>query len=140
MRSLWIALPLLLAASPVAAEPADARLPAELSDPALADRLGRLMGTLTRSLMDMPVGEVEAAIEGREPTAADQARRVRDHVGGPGIEREVEAKVAASGRQVQALGQALMASLPAIMGSLAAAERELERAAANLPDPTYPKR
>lgn len=140
MRAPWIALPLMLAATPAVAAPQAAPLPAELSDPAMADRLGRMMGSLARSLMDMPVGELEAAIEGREPTAADRARRVRDHVGGPGVEREVEAKVAASGRQVQAMSRALLASLPSIMASLENVERELERAAANLPDPTYPRR
>lgn len=140
MRAQWIALPLLLAATPAAAAPQAAQLPPELSDPAMADRLGRMMGSLARSLMDMPVGELEAAIEGREPTAADRTRRVRDHVGGPGVEREVEAKVAASGRQVQAMSRALIASLPSIMASLENVERELERAAANLPDPTYPRR
>ena len=140
MRALWIALPLLLAATPAVAAPRSAQLPPELSDPAMADRLGRMMGSLARSLMDMPVGELEAAIEGREPTAADRTGRVRDHVGGPGVEHEVEAKVAASGRQVQAMSRALIASLPSIMASLENVERELERAAANLPDPTYPRR
>jgi hypothetical protein len=140
MRALWIALPLTLIATPAAAAPRDIQLPTELSDPAMADKLGRMMGALTRALMDMPVGELQAAVEGREPTTADRSRRVRDHIGGPDAEREVEAKVAASGRQMQAMGKALAASLPSIMASLEGAERELERATANLPDPTYPKR
>jgi hypothetical protein len=106
----------------------------------MADRLGKMMGALTRALMDMPVGELEAAAQGREPTTADRVRRVRDHIGGPEAEREVEAKVVASGRQLQAMTQALVASLPAIMASLEGIERDLERATANLPDPTYPKR
>ena len=141
MRSLLIALPLLLVASPALAAPRDApQLPPQLSDPAMADKLGKMAGALTRALMDMPVGELEAAAQGREPTAADRSRRVRDHLGGPVAEREVEAKVAASGRQMQAMGQALAASLPSIMASLENAQREIERATANLPDPTYPKR
>ena len=141
MRSLLIALPLMLAAPPALAAPREApQSPPEFSDPAMADKLGRMAGALTRALMDVPVGEVEAAIQGREPTAADRARRVRDHVGGPVAEREIEAQVAASGRQMQAMGRALVASLPSIMASLEGVERELERATANLPDPTYPKR
>ncbi len=141
MRLALIALPLMLAATPAMAAPKEApQLPPELSDPAMADRLGRMMGALTRALMDMPVGELEAAAQGREPTAADRSRRVRDRIGGPDAEREVEAKVAASGRQMQAMTKALVASLPAIMASLEGVERELERATANLPDPTYPKR
>src|SRR5688572_24353032 len=145
MRALLIALPLMMAATPAQAQaarsPRDApTLPPELSDPAMADKLGKMMGTLTRALMDMPVGELEAAAQGREPTAADRSRRVGDHIGGPNAEREVEAKVAASGRQMQAMTRALVASLPSIMASLEGVERELERATANLPDPNYPKR
>jgi hypothetical protein len=141
MRALLIALPLMLVPLPALAAPKEApQLPPELSDPAMADRLGKMMGALTRALMDMPVGELEAAAQGREPTAADRVRRVRDHIGGPEAEREVEAKVVASGRQLQAMTQALVASLPAIMASLEGIERDLERATANLPDPSYPKR
>jgi hypothetical protein len=141
MRALLIALPLALAPVPAVAAPKEApQLPPELSDPAMADKLGKMTGALTRALMNMPVGELEAAAQGREPTAAERARTVRDQIGGPEAEREVEAKVAASGRQVQAMTKALVASLPSIMKSLEGVERELERATANLPDPTYPKR
>ena len=106
----------------------------------MADKLGKMMGALTRALMDMPVGELEAAAQGREPTQADKAKKVRDHIGGPDAERAVEAQVAASGRQMQVMTKALIASLPTIMKSLEGVEKELERATANLPDPTYPRR
>jgi hypothetical protein len=140
MRALLLALPLALAAAPADAAPADLRMPPELSDPAMADKLGRMMGSLTKVLMEMPIGELEANVQGREPTAADKNKRVRDAIGGPGAEKLVEAQVAASGRQMQAMTKALVASLPTIMASLEGFERELERATANLPDPTYPKR
>ena len=140
MRALLFALPLVLAATPAAAAPKDAQLPPELTDPAMADKIGRAMGSLTRALMDLPVGEIEAAVEGRDPTPADHARKVRDHVGGPNAEREVEARVAASGRTMQAATKALVASLPSLLSALDEAEERLERATANLPDPTYPKR
>lgn len=141
MRAFWMVLPLMLASAPAIAAPKEApQLPPELSDPAMADKLGKMMGALTRALMDLPVGELEAAVQGREPTAADRSRRVRDHVGGPDAEREVEAKVAASGRQMQVMTKALVASIPSILASMEGIERELERATANLPDPTYPKR
>jgi hypothetical protein len=141
MRALLFALPLALIAVPAMAAPKEApQLPPEFSDPAMADKLGKMMGALTRSLMNMPVGELEAAAQGREPTAADRTKTVRDRLGGPDAERQVEAQVAASGRQMQAMTKALVASLPAIMASLEGVEKELERATANLPDPTYPKR
>ncbi len=140
MRALLLALPLMLAPVPAAAAPADRNIPPELSDPAMADKLGRMMGSLTKALMDMPVGELEASLQGREATAADKNKRVRDAIGGPDAEKRVEAEVAASGRQMQAMTKALVASLPAIMASLEGVERDLERVTANLPDPTYPKR
>jgi hypothetical protein len=140
MRLLFAALPLMFVTAPALAAPAAPQLPPELSDPAMADKMGRVAGVLTKSLMDMPVGEIEAAIEGRPPTPADRAKRVRDEIGGPEAERHVQAEVAQSGRQMQAMTKALVSSLPAIMGALGQAQKELERATANLPDPTYPKR
>jgi hypothetical protein len=141
MRSYWIALPLLLAPMPAFAAPKQApQLPRELSDPAMADRLGKMAGALTKALMDMPVGEVEAAVQGREPTAADKSKRVRDEIGGPRAEAKVQAQVAQSGRQIQAMSQALVESLPALMSALDQVETRMERVTANIPDPTYPRR
>jgi len=140
MRIALFALPLMLAATPALAAPVAPQLPPELSDPAMAEKLGRMAGALTKSLMDLPVGEMEAAIEGRPVTQADRAKRVRDSIGGADAERRVEAEVAQSGRKMQAMTKALVASLPAIMAAMDGVENELERAVANIPDPTYPKR
>src|SRR4030095_4497791 len=98
MRSLLIALPLLLTSVPAIAAPAAApQIPPELSDPAMADKLTRMMGPLTKALMNLPVGELEAAAAGREPTQADKAKTVRDAVGGPEAQRQLEAQVAQAG-------------------------------------------
>ena len=140
MRAYLIALPLMLAATPAVAAPEERTIPPELSDPAMADQLGRMAGVLARSLMDLPIGELEAAVEGRPVTPVDRTRRVRDAIGGPEAQRDIEAKVAASAQQMRAMQKALVASLPSIMASLEGVERELERAVANLPDPTYPRR
>jgi hypothetical protein len=141
MRAYWIALPLMLAPVPAMAAPQAApQLPPELSDPAMADKVGRMAGALTRALMDMPVCELEAAVQGREPSPADRSRRVRDRIGGPQAERQVEAQVARSGRQIQAMSKALVDSLPSLMSAMDEVEKRLERATANIPDPTYPKR
>lgn len=143
MRALLIALPALLAAAPLAAQRtpprADRQIPPEFSDPAIADKLTRALGPLSRALMDLPIGELEAAMEGRTPTEADRRKRVRDEIGPEG-ERELAAQVARAGPQMRAMQKALVASLPSIMKSLEGVEKELERAIANLPDPTYPKR
>ena len=140
MRALWIALPLMLAATPAIAAPKDApQLPPELSDPAMADKLTRALVPLSKALMDLPIGELEAAMEGRTPTEADRRKRVRDEIG-PDGERELAAHIAASGPQMRAMQKALVSALPALMGALSGVEKELERATASLPDPTYPKR
>jgi hypothetical protein len=140
MRKFLFALPLMLAAAPAYAAPPAPQLPPQLTDPAMADKLGRVAGVLTRSLMDLPVGEVEAAIEGRPATPADRARRVQDEVNDPYLEQRVAAEAAQSGRTMQRATKALVASLPAIMGALGQVQDELERAVANIPDPTYPRR
>ncbi|MEO5808682.1 MAG: hypothetical protein ABIR51_01145 [Sphingomicrobium sp.] len=130
------------AAPQPAPRPAPIAVPPELSDPALPDKLGRMSGALTRAVMDMPVGELEAAIENRPVTPADKARRVRDVAarGDPNVERRIAAETAASGRAMQGMTKALVASIPAILASLGNVQVELEKAVANLPDPTYPRR
>ena len=144
MRALLIALPLALAPVPAAAAPADTakaqtQIPPEISDPAVADRLTKALGPLSRALMNMPIGELQAAMAGREPTAADRNRRLSDELGPEG-QKDLEANIAAAGPQMRAMQKALVASLPAIMSALGNVEKQLEQATANLPDPTYPKR
>ena len=150
MRLMILALLTAFAAAPLTAQsgpaaaakaaPSATEIPAELSDPALADKLGRMSGVLAKALMNLPAGEIEAAIENRAPTEADKRRRVGDAMGGAEAEAALEAKVAASGPQMRAMQQALVASLPALLKSLGGMQAELEKAVANLPDPTYPKR
>ena len=139
---------LLVSAPAAAAEPAldnDFDIPAELTDPAMAETLGKMLGALTRTVLDMPVGEVQAAVEGRQPTAADKARTVRDMAGrGPDFERQVEAQAAQAVPRMQAGLKAMASSLPAMMETLERAAEQMEgsidRATANLPQPGYPKR
>ena len=139
MRAVLILLPALLAASPALAAPPPV-LPPVLTDPAMADQLGRVAGVLTKSLMNMPVGEIEAAIEGRPATQADRARTVGDTIGDPQAAERIADQAAQSGRTMQAATKALAASLPAILQAVDGARHEIERAVGNLPDPTYPRR
>ena len=89
-------------------------------------------------------GDVEIRADLKERQRAeqdyDEARRVRDEVNDPYLEQRVAADAARSGRTMQAATKALVSSLPAIMGALGQVEQELERAVANIPDPTYPRR
>lgn len=139
MRALLFALPLAMLSVQAVAAPADRQIPPELSDPAIADKLTKALVPLSRALMNMPIGELEAAVAGREPTAADRSRKLSDEVG-PDGQKNIEASIAAAGPKMRAMQKALVASLPALMASLEGVEKELERATANLPDPTYPKR
>ena len=139
---------LLISAPAVAAEPAPDNgfeIPAELTDPAMGETLGKMFGALTRTVMDMPVGEMQAAVEGRQPTAADKTRTVRDVAGrDPNFERQVEAQAAQAVPRMQAGLKAMASSLPAMMKALEQAAEQMEgsidRATANLPQPGYPKR
>ena len=148
MRVLAVLFPLALVAAPAeAAEPqrdSDVQIPAEMTDPAMAETLGEMLGTLTRAMMDVPVGEVQAAVEGREPTAADKQRTIRDLAGrDPNFERRVEQQVRQAVPRMQASLKAMAASLPAMAKALEKAAGEMEagidRATANLPQPGYPK-
>ena len=144
MRALLFALPIVVMPVPATAAPAETaptkvQIPPELSDPAVADKLTRALGPLSRALMNMPIGELEAAMAGREPTAADRNRRLSDQIGPEG-QKDLEASVAAAGPQMRAMQKALVASLPAIMSALGDVEKQLEQATANLPHPPYPKR
>jgi hypothetical protein len=131
-----------IAAPPPVASPSipTADIQRALNDPAVADQLGRVAGVMTKSLMNLPVGEIEAAMEGRPATAQDRARTVRDSVGDPYLEQRIAAEAAQSGRTMQAAGRAFAASLPAIMGALGQVQDAVERSVANIPDPTYPRR
>jgi hypothetical protein len=150
MRPLLAFLPLALCAAPALAQtsaaPAPARPQAEvqraLNDPAMADRLANMMQALSKAFLNLPVGEVQAAVEGRAPTAAEKKLTVRDlgRRDDPNFERNLERQVARSGPMIRQSMKVLSDSIPAMMKSLEDVQESIERAAANMPDPTYPRR
>ena len=145
MRLLLIAIPLTLIASPALATPhynQAPQLPRQLTDPAMADQMGRAAGALTRALMNLPIGEIQAAIEGRPATSADRRRTVRDIAGrnDPYLDQRVERQAAASGVAIQAGARAMASALPSILDAIDRAADQIDRATANLPDPNYPRR
>jgi hypothetical protein len=107
-----------------------------LNDPAMAERMTNVMQSLSNAMLDLPVGEVQAAVEGRTPTVADKRRTIRDLEPDLDVRREISQARPMIQQSMKALGEAL----PGIVQSLQQAQRSLERAAANMPDPTYPKR
>ena len=138
-----IAVAAALIATPAAAQqaPSVPPVPKELTDPAMADKLARMMQVLSRSFLDLPVGELEAAAEGREPTAADRARTVRSEgrKDDPNFDRNVQQQMANAKPMIESAMKAMAAALPAMMEGLSKAGDELEKATANVPSPNYPK-
>jgi hypothetical protein len=143
MRTILI-IPLLVCATPALAQtsPPPPQLPPQLADPAAADRLANAAQALSNALLDMPVGELKAAAEGRQPTPAEKRMTVRDLArrDDPDFERKLHQQVAEAKPIVRQGLKALNESLPAMMQGLHQAQQSLERALANMPDPTYPKR
>ena len=140
MRKILL-LPLLFVASPALAQPA-AQLPPELTDPRTADRLADAMQGLSQALLDLRVGDVRAALEGRQASPAEKRMTVRDMArrDDPNFERHMQQDMANVRPMVRQSMNALNQALPAMMHGLAQAQQAIERAVANMPDPTYPRR
>jgi len=141
MRIYLALIPLLVIAGPAMAAPPP-QLQPQLTDPATAQRLTNVMQTLSNAFLNVKVGGVEAAIEGREAspqeknlTVGDMARR-----DDPNFDRNLHRHIAEVGPTMQRSMSALNQALPEVMQSLHDAKKSLERAAANMPDPTYPVR
>jgi len=138
MRATLALLPLMVLAAPVAAAPPPPQIPPQMSDPATIDRLTNAMQALSHAMMDLPVGQIQAAVEGRPVTPADRNRTLRDIE--PGLDRDVQAQIAQARPRMQASMKALSEAMPAMMQSLHDAKKALDRAGANMPDPNYPVR
>ena len=141
MRKELLILPLLIGASPAFAQPAP-QLPPELTDPATAQRLAGAMQAVSNAFLNMRIGDVQAALEGRPATPAERNMTVRDMArrDDPDFDRHFEHNMAKVGPTMQRSVQALNQTLPVVMHDLKDVQRSLERAVANLPDPTYPNR
>jgi hypothetical protein len=68
-------------------------------------------------------------------TVGDYARR-----NDPNFDRNLHQQIASVEPQVQRGVQSVNRALPAVMQALEDAERAVDRAFANMPDPTYPRR
>jgi len=58
----------------------------------------------------------------------------------PNFDRDVQREIATAGPKIQRSLRVLNEALPQLARGLADAQQALDRAAANLPDPTYPRR
>ena len=148
MRIAFVLSPLALCATPALAQsapPADPQpiqIPPELADPATADRLADTVQSLSDALLDLKVGGMQAALEGRKATAAERSRTVRDLArrDDPQIDRHLHERIAEARPVIEQSIRSMNEALPDITRSLAEARRSLERAIANMPDPNYPRR
>jgi len=141
MRKILIVLPLALCASPALAQAAP-QLPPELTDPATVHQLAGTLESLTHALMNVRIGDAKAALEGRDATPRERNMTVGDLArrDDPNFERHMHQQIATIEPQVQRGVQAMNRALPAVMQSLDDAQRAIDRALANMPDPTYPRR
>jgi len=141
MRKSLIILPFLLTSSPAFAQ-AVPQLPPELTDPATAQRLTNSMQALSSALLNMRVGEVAAALEGRPATPEERNLTVGDLArrDDPDFDRHFHDQIASVGPTMQRSIKAMNRALPEISRVLKDVRKSLERAIANMPDPNYPKR
>jgi hypothetical protein len=149
MRIGLVILPLTVIATPALAQtkpspPAPTEtiaIPQALTDPATAQKLSRMMQSLSQAFLNMPVGEIEAAAQGRPVTSADRSRTLRE-VGrrdDPNFEQNLQRDLAGSGAMMQGAMKAFVTALPSMMKGMSEAGREIEKAAENM-RPNYPKR
>ena len=151
MRSSLVLFAISLCAAPAAAQTAAPaaradnqaiQLPPQLVDPATADRLADAMQSISQALLDLKVGRLQAALEGREPTPADRNLTIRDlaHRDDPAFERRLQQQIAQARPKMERSMRAVNEALPEVTEDLQRAQRSIERAIANMPDPNYPRR
>jgi len=106
------------------------------------DQLFGTLDQLTRALMNVRVGEAKAALEGRDATPRERNMTVGDFArrDDPNFDRHIHQQIASAEPQVQRGIQSMNRALPALMQSLDDVQRAVDRAVANMPDPTYPRR
>jgi hypothetical protein len=148
MRTSLVLLPLSLCAAPALAQPVPPppppvlQLPPELTDPATADRLTDAMQSLSQALLDMRVGNLRAALQGRPATPAERRMTVRDLArrDDPDFDRHLHQQIAAARPKMEQGIRAMNQALPEVTEDLQRAQAAIERALANMPDPNYPRR
>ena len=130
----------------VAAEPKDGaagsvdELQKRLADPKTGAMISAITVAMTDAMMDMKVGPMVAAAEGRKPTRAEKKRTMRDMVeaNDPKAEQKIKAAAAQSGQTLQAAGAAMAVMLPKLIEVFGTMGEQMEEVVANLPRPVDP--
>ena len=147
MRISLLALPVValsvpaIAAPPPPPPPPPIAVPPQLADPATADRLVDMMQAMSKAFLDLPAGEIEAAAEGRRPTARDRATTVGDIArrDDPNFDGDLGRKIERARPMIHQSMKAFNDALPAITRSLAEAAAAMQRVGDNLPQPYDPR-
>jgi hypothetical protein len=97
---------------------------------------------MAKAFLEMPVGEIEAAAEGRRPAGEEKTLTVRDagRRDDPDFDRKFAQQIAEARPIIRQSMSAFAKTLPAITKSLSEAAAEIERATANLPRPVSQQR
>ena len=100
------------------------------------------MQTMSDALLNLRVGELKAAVEDRKASASEKRLTVRDlsRRDDPNFDRDFQQRIADAKPMIHQSMKALNDALPSMMQGLEQAQQSIERAIANMPDPTYPKR
>ena len=136
MRLTLALAPLLLLATPAAAQQPP-QLPPEVTDGRAIDQLGTVFGAVARAFLDLPVGEIEAAVENRPVTRDDQSKTVRSVSGMS--DRELQQQIREGTEVAKSGTRAIVRSLPVITRALNDAGEQIDRAISNMPSPVYPR-
>jgi hypothetical protein len=139
MRATIFLLPLLATAAPVSAQVAPQPM---VIPPATADKVANALDAVTDALLDVKVGKLKAAIDGRPPSPGESEMTLRDMAAAkdPNFERNLHRKIAQARPMVRDGIRSVDETVPQVMQGLQQASRAIERATANMPDPTYPQR
>ena len=142
MRKILFAVPLILTAAPAAAQPARVELPPVAIDPATVAQLATAAQAISQAALDLHVGTLKAAIDGRNPTPAERRMTVRDlaRKNDPNFERDLNRTMATAGPEVMRTIAEVNRAMPALQQVVDEAQSSIDRITANLPDPTYPRR
>jgi hypothetical protein len=147
MRATLLIIPLMFAAPAAAQTPAPRPQPPTdmqrvLNDPAMADRLANVMQALSQAFLNLPVGEVQAAVEGRPATPAERRLTVRDmgRRDDPNFDRNFQRQMSQARPMIEQSMKAMQTALPAMIHGMEEAGQAMDRAVQNMPRPDYPKR
>ena len=105
-------------------------------------KLAAKLQALSNAVMQSESGDVSAALDGSrgQPAGAKHDHRRSRAPKGSQFRPQVQEKVAIIGPKVKREMMTVQRTLPRVMHDLNDAQKSIERAVSNLPDPTYPQR